>query len=317
MNDLALLKHLYKDDEIEKLIAITKDSDEINHRLFYLHALRKLGEYHIALSYIAEHQMELYNAFGPELIKLHIDSLAEIGDYDQALNVLKQYEAFPYFSLETNEVIAKLREVMQTRRKKEQTNKKYDLLVLERYLASNDENRGLVALNYIRENYSESYIHLLQKFMLDGSREIIRSFILLLLIEYKYNDVVKVKKFGVVHKVVPAKLVEPFARKSFKEIETQLNKLLARDNDLNLENVLRNVFAHHTIYIFPTQIQKADRELISYLYLFVAYNMMGRTTSLEHFALEFKLDEEALINLINKYEFNSFPLYEIHIKKAP
>lgn len=317
MSDLALLKHLYKDDELEKLIAITKNSDEINHRLFYIHALRKLGEYHIALSYISEHQMELYNAFGPELIKLHIDSLAEISDYDQALNVLKQYESFPYFSLETNEVIAKLSDMVQTKRKHEHINKKYDLLVLEKYLASNDENQALIALTYIRENYSDSYIHLLQKFMLDGSREIIRSFILLLLVEQKYDDVVKIKKFDVIHKVVPSKVVDPFARKSFSEIDAELSKLIAADDDLSLGNVVRNIFSHHTIYIFPAQVHKNDRKLISYLYLFVAYNMMGRTTSLENFELDFKLDQGALTTLISKYEFTSFPLYQIHIKTTP
>lgn len=313
MSDTALLKALYEDGEIEKLIAITKNSNDVHHRLFYLHALRKLGEYNIALSYIAEHQMELYSAFGPKLIKLHIDTLFEIKDLDQALNVLKQYETFPYFSLETNEVIAALGSDVQNRRKRQQKSKVYDLKALEHYLNSPDENTALRALRYIENNYSESYLFLLQKTLLDAPSEIVRSFTLLLLIQEGYASEVSIKKFGQILKVIPMTMQEPFVTKSFKALEKEVFSLASSDRDLNLEHVIRNVLYHHMFYIFPFVFKKGDHKLLSHLYLFIAFNMMGRTISLENFMLDFALSENDVKILVEKYKFTSFPLYKIHI----
>ena len=65
--------------------------------------------------------MQLYTNNAAQLIDWHIDILLELDDLDQTLNTLKIYETFPYFSLETNELIAKLGDKVQQKRKKKRT----------------------------------------------------------------------------------------------------------------------------------------------------------------------------------------------------
>ncbi len=312
MNDIKHLEALYEGGEIEKLLTLTSTSSDIQHRLFYLRGLRKIGEFEIALSYISDHQMDLYDAFGPTLIELHIDTLFEVGDLDQALNMLKQYEAFPYFSLETNEVIAKLKAEVQRRRKNKQQEHVYDLLALEQALLMGREDLAMSALNYVGKHYSDSYIGLLQKAMLQAPSEMVRSFTLLLLYEKRYDQVVQIKKFAQIKKVVPSKITDPLKTRNFMKMDETLKALAERDNDSNIKTVLENVFIHHFIHLFPQTVTLKDVDLVAKLYEFTALNMMGRNISFPNFLIEESLDEHMMAQLITKYEFLHFSYFATH-----
>lgn len=300
------IKELYASDDLETLLKLTKGTNDPFLMFYRLKALIKIGEYHIALSYIAENQMELYNFDAPNLIRAHIDLLSELNDLDQALNSLKQYEDFPYFSLETNEIIASLGDKVQKRRKDNFERKQLDLRELERRLFSSDHDLTLSALIYIEKFYSDSYITLLEKVLINASEETLKSYVLYVLKKKEYAKTVKINKHGIILKVNPAKLFEPGETTSQKALYKEVAKIVAQDDDLNFKEVINDLISRHIFTIYPQNYDKKDVIALSQTFHFLALNITGRISSFEEFLNEFAYDVNALLEVREKYYFLPF-----------
>lgn len=300
------LKRLLFNNEIETLLNLTKNSDIPEYRFYYLAGLRKLGEYHIALSYISEYQMELYTFNAPQLIKWHIDILLEINELDQALNVLKQYGNFPYFSLETNEIIATLGEKVQNRRKQNNMRKTYDLPELERRLFASNKEVVFSALNYIDHFYHESYLGLLQKVLLNSDNEITKALIILLLATKGYDEPIKLKKFSQIIKVKPASHPAPGTSKVERKIKLLLDEKSKAAETQNFDKVVHDLFNHYTIFLYPLKFENKDINLIVLILEYYALLMMGHPLEFNEFFSTKDVDINSIISVINKYHFDNF-----------
>lgn len=299
-------ERLLREEGIEELITLTKKSKSVSDKFYYLRALRKIGEFNIALSFISEFQMELYLLDAPLLIELHIDTLVEIDDLNQALNVLKQYESFPYFSLETNELISALQADVKKKRHAKNETKKYDLQALDALFFHGNEQQAFAALNYIERNYNEHYISLLQKVLLDSPSEMIKSFTLILLFEKKCSAKVKINKFKKILNVVPSRLFAPASAKSQQALLKKIVKIGEEDQDLNFQKLITEIYFHHIGFIYPISYQNEDLDNVAHYLQFLALNTIGRTIDFETFFLEYGYKPFDLTILNAKYYFREF-----------
>ncbi len=299
-------ERLLREEKIEALINLTKNSKKTLDKFYYLRALRKIGEFNIALSFISEYQMELYSFNAPLLIELHLDTLVEINDLNQALNVLKQYESFPYFSLETNELISALQAEIKKRRHEKHEAKKYDLQALDTLFFSGNEQQAYAALNYIEKNYNEHYISLLQKVLLNSPSEMIKSFALIMLYEKNYPEHVKINKLNKILKVIPSKLFVPTNGKTQRALHKKITKIGAADKDFNFQKLMSEIFFHHVVYIYPISYHNEDLDDLAHYFQFLALNTIGRTINLTDFLLEYGYNPLNLDDLDEKYHFFSF-----------
>ncbi len=300
------IKALLENNEIEALLTLTKGTRDPLLMHYRLKGLIKLGEYHIALSFISENQMELYTYNAPELIKAHIDILNELKDLDQALNVLKQYEDFPYFSLETNEIIAALGDAVQKARKDNFRYRQLDLLEIERRLFSGDHDLTLSALVYIDKYYHESYITILEKVLLNAEEETLKSYLLYILKQKDHNKTVAINKYGVILKVNPAKLFEPGETTAQKALFKEVDKIIEQDDDINFKGVILDLINRHIFTIYPQNYDKKDVVLLSQTFHYLTLSVTGRMEDFNEFLDTYNYDGDALLYIRDKYYFLPF-----------
>ncbi|OQA79532.1 MAG: hypothetical protein BWY30_00116 [Tenericutes bacterium ADurb.Bin239] len=300
------LTKLFNDGDIETVIALSKNSNDPKVQFFYLAALRYLGEFEIALSFISEQQMKLYNEDAPRLIEWHIDILLELDYLDQALNTLKMYEDFPYFSLETNELIASLGEKVQHKRKLKTMQKNFDLYEIERRLFSRSAELAYSALNYINNNYHEAYVPILKKALLDAPDENTKSLVVFALKNKNFNEVVQVNKFGKLVKCNPALAPDPFATKAWEALSNKMIAISNDDEDMNFGSVASSLMLGHAIYLYPIIYANNDIDGLASAYHFMTLRALGRGRNLIDFANEFNYDLNKIEATLNKYHFDYF-----------
>lgn len=300
------LIELFAEGDIEKVLALTKESKDPEHMFFYLAGLRLIGEYEIALSYIAEHQMELYDFDAPRLIKWHVDILLELDDLNQALNVIKTYHTFPYFSLETNELISSLGDKIQQKRKNRDKKMKLDLFELERRLLADNPDLAYSALTYMNTNFHDAYYALYKRALLDAPLEDVKSFILFVLKEKKYNETLQVNKFGNLMKINPATAPDPFNTKAGSKLVEQIEDALLNDESGQVEEVADAIVPAHAFFIYPITYELQDVEALVETYCFIIYESMGRVKSVDEFVTLYGGNKETIEKMLNKYHFEYF-----------
>ncbi|MFA5660232.1 MAG: hypothetical protein WC968_02420 [Bacilli bacterium] len=300
------LKELLRKGDIETLLKLTKNSEDPVSAFFYIAGLRQIGEYQIALSYISEHQMELYNTNAPQLIEWHIDILLELNELDQALNILKQYDTFPYFSLETNELITRLSDKVQKKRKEKYEQRHITLPVIEKRLLSMSEELMLSAVQYLDTYYHESYEILLGKVLREAPLELTKSLVLFLLRQKGSKSQFKVHKFDQIITADITKLQEPLNIKAVQHIIASLKDLTAKEKEVNFFKNSLDLFNQHLLFYYPLSYTLKDvPHIAEYLY-YLTTNMMGNHLTLEDFSLEHDFNLEALLRIEKKYYFDKF-----------
>lgn len=292
--------------EIDKVIALSKGSKDPEIQFFYLAALRYLGEYQIALSFISENQMQLYTNNAPQLIDWHIDILLELDDLDQALNTLKIYETFPYFSLETNELIAKLGDKVQQKRKEKNRQHKFDLFELERRLLCRNVELAFSAVSYMVSNFHEAYIALFKRALLDAPINNVKSIIIFALKELKHNETVQVNKFGKLIKVNPATAPDPFKTKGGAKLIKKMQEVAALDDYNQFSEVADSLITGHAMYIYPLTYEVKDVDGLVDAYLYYIYRALGCINNVNEYIEEHGLNAETLFAIFTKYHFTYF-----------
>lgn len=302
------LEKLLASNQLEKLVLLTKGVNEPLFRLYYIKALVKLGDYRIALSEILENSMELYSFNALEIIKTHINILRELKEFDQALNVLKMYEDYPYISQEVNELIYSLIERVQGWRSYETKKKVLTLQEIERRLLSSNADLTLGALQYISTNYHESYVTLLQKVLLSEVRPYTKSLILFLLKDVNYAFPLKVEKFGKLTKYTPKTGFDPYRESNLKKFSPYLKFSGDDEHDITLSNTAYSIMRGHLLYLYPFVVNAKDIPLVSEIYKFLAINALGADKSLDAHIYDYKLNKDQVYEVFEKYYFHSFDI---------
>ncbi len=241
------LKSLMDRKEYELVVKLTENSTDMNYLFYRISAFLALGRGEEALKTIKDNRKILENDLSL-LMKIHIEILCLLNNFDEAYEELKYYENLPYVSQQVEEVLRDLPKFIREEEKRSLSSKELSNDDLRKRLQSSDQNVVLPALDTVRERDVTMFLYDIQKILVDFPKQAIRSFALLLLVQKHIDKEMDFNHIGQVIKVNPSKLEPPFIGDEFnnflRELQSELRNPAANENAIQ-------ILSSYIIYTYP------------------------------------------------------------------
>ncbi len=263
------LKSLMDRKEYEMVIKLTENSSDMNYLFYRVSAFLALGKGKDALSVIEINRHILQNDMSL-LVKIHIEILCLLGEFDNAYKELQYYQNQPYVSQEVEELLRDLPNYIREEERKLYFSKDLTDDKLKAKLLSKEQNDVLAALDLVRNRDINSYLPQIEKIMIDYSKQVVRSFALLLLVDKKIDKEIKFNHVGEIITVNPTKLEPPFVGEEFNAF---LRQMQSEFKNPAVSQDTTQILSSYIIYIYPEKITSQSDILlealrnISYKYL--------------------------------------------------
>lgn len=284
------LKSLLDSKQYDLVLKLTETSTSSNDLFYRISAFIFLGKYEDALYVIQDHQ-EILESNLPALINAHINLLCVLGRFEQAYTVLDYYNNLPYQSQVVEEILRKMPKVIEAEEKKQTTYKFYSDEEIEQMLRSDKFEDVLLALDTIKNRDILSFLPILKELLVSGSKEVIKSYILMMLVKKEVDrDLVIVKK-GKEIKVNPKHLIPPFIGEIFDGVVKGFDKEF---KDSTLSQIATQLFSQYTIYIYPEEYPYSVKEYLAAFYLLAKDYASSMNSDLSSLSFINELDLEKI-----------------------
>lgn len=284
------LKSLLDSKQYDLVLKLTETSISSNDLFYRISAFIFLGKYEDALYVIQDHQ-EILESNLPALINAHINLLCVLGRFEQAYTVLDYYNNLPYQSQVVEEILRKMPKVIEAEEKKQTTYKFYSDEEIEQMLRSDKFEDVLLALDTIKNRDILSFLPILKELLVSNSKEVIKSYILMMLVKKEVDrDLVIVKK-GKEIKVNPKHLIPPFIGEIFDGVVKGFDKEF---KDSTLSQIATQLFSQYTIYIYPEEYPYSVKEYLAAFYLLAKDYASSMNSDLSSLSFINELDLEKI-----------------------
>jgi len=284
------LKSLLDSKQYDLVLKLTETSTSSNDLFYRISAFIFLGKYEDALYVIQDHQ-EILESNLPALINAHINLLCVLGRFEQAYTVLDYYNNLPYQSQVVEEILRKMPKVIEAEEKKQTTYKFYSDEEIEQMLRSDKFEDVLLALDTIKNRDILSFLPILKELLVSNSKEVIKSYILMMLVKKEVDrDIVIVKK-GKEIKVNPKHLIPPFMGEIFDGVIKGFDKEF---KDSTLSQIATQLFSQYTIYIYPKEYPYSIKEYLAAFYLLAKDYASSMNSDLSSLSFINELDLEKI-----------------------
>lgn len=284
------LKSLLDSKQYDLVLKLTETSTSSNDLFYRISAFIFLGKYEDALYVIQDHQ-EILESNLPALINAHINLLCVLGRFEQAYTVLDYYNNLPYQSQVVEEILRKMPKVIEAEEKKQTTYKFYSDEEIEQMLRSDKFEDVLLALDTIKNRDILSFLPILKELLVSNSKEVIKSYILMMLVKKEVDrDLVIVKK-GKEIKANPKHLIPPFIGEIFDGVVKGFDKEF---KDSTLSQIATQLFSQYTIYIYPEEYPYSVKEYLAAFYLLAKDYASSMNSDLSSLSFINELDLEKI-----------------------
>ena len=284
------LKSLLDNKQYDLVLKLTETSTSSNDLFYRISAFIFLGKYEDALYVIQDHQETLESNL-PALINAHINLLCVLGRFEQAYTVLDYYNNLPYQSQVVEEILRKMPKIIEAEEKKQTTYKFYSDEEIEQMLRSDKFEDVLLALDTIKNRDILSFLPILKELLVSDSKEVIKSYILMMLVKKEVDrDLVIVKK-GKEIKVNPKHLIPPFIGEIFDGVVKGFDKEF---KDSTLSQIATQLFSQYTIYIYPEEYPYSVKEYLAAFYLLAKDYASSMNSDLSSLSFINELDLEKI-----------------------
>lgn len=284
------LKSLLDSKQYDLVLKLTETSTSSNDLFYRISAFIFLGKYEDALYVIQDHQ-EILESNLPALINAHINLLCVLGRFEQAYTVLDYYNNLPYQSQVVEEILRKMPKIIEAEEKKQTTYKFYSDEEIEQMLRSDKFEDVLLALDTIKNRDILSFLPILKELLVSNSKEVIKSYILMMLVKKEVDrDLVIVKK-GKEIKVNPKHLIPPFIGEIFDGVVKGFDKEF---KDSTLSQIATQLFSQYTIYIYPEEYPYSVKEYLAAFYLLAKDYASSMNSDLSSLSFINELDLEKI-----------------------
>lgn len=284
------LKSLLDSKQYDLVLKLTETSTSSNDLFYRISAFIFLGKYEDALYVIQDHQETLESNL-PALINAHINLLCVLGRFEQAYTVLDYYNNLPYQSQVVEEILRKMPKIIEAEEKKQTTYKFYSDEEIEQMLRSDKFEDVLLALDTIKNRDILSFLPILKELLVSDSIEVIKSYILMMLVKKEVDrDLVIVKK-GKEIKVNPKHLIPPFIGEIFDGVVKGFDKEF---KDSTLSQIATQLFSQYTIYIYPEEYPYSVKEYLAAFYLLAKDYASSMNSDLSSLSFINELDLEKI-----------------------
>lgn len=245
------LKSLMDRKDYELVIKLTENSQDINYLFYRISAFLALGKGERALSTI-KHNRKILEGDLSLLVKIHIEILCLLNNFDEAYEELRYYENLPYVSQQVEEVLREMPKFIREEEKKSVSSKELSNDELRKMLNSHDQNVVLPALDLVRDRDINMFMPSIEKILVKFPKQSIRSFALLLLVQKHINKDVAFDHMGDVIAVNPSSLEPPFIGSEFNDFLRELQKELK--DPAASENAIQ-ILSSYIIYTYPIKLE--------------------------------------------------------------
>lgn len=291
------LKSLMDRKDYELVIKLTENSIDLNYLFYRISAFLALGRGEEALSVIKNNR-KILEADLPLLMKIHIEILCLLSNFDEAYEEIKYYENLPYVSQEVEEVLRDLPKYIRQQEKNSLSSNFVSNDELKKRLASDDQNVVLPSLDLLRDRDINMFLDDIQRILKDFPKQSIRSFALLLLVQKSINKDFKFNHMGEEIIVNPSKLEPPFIGDEFnsfvRELQNELKNPAANENAIQ-------ILSSYIIYTYPIKLEINYAVLIEALRsISFEYLRIDEEKSLSTRCQEKGIDEKEVSELIRR-----------------
>ena len=291
------LKSLMDRKDYELVIKLTENSQDINYLFYRISAFLALGKGERALSTI-KHNRKILEGDLSLLIKIHIEILCLLNNFDEAFEELRYYENLPYVSQQVEEVLREMPKFIREEEKKSVASRELSNEELAKRLASNDQDVVLPALDLLRDRDVNMFMPAVEKILVKFPKQSIRSFALLLLVQKKIDRDVAFNHMGETIAINPSRLEPPFIGSEFNDFLRELQKEL-RDPAAN-ENAIQ-ILSSYIIYTYPIKLEVSYAVLIEALRA-IAFEYLQNSgeIALSERCSQKRIDEKEVRELIHR-----------------
>ena len=299
------LKSLMDKRQYDLVIKLTEDSQDMNYLFYRISALLATGRGEEALSVIKKNR-EILQGDLTLLMKVHIEILCLLNNFDEAYEEVKYYENLPYVSQEVEEIIRELPKLVREEEKKSLSSRELSNDALKERLKSNDETVVLPALDMVRGRDINMFLPDIQRIMLSFPKQSIRSFALLLLVQKKIDKELSFNHIGKAIKINPSQLEPPFIGNEFNDFVRALQNEL-KDPVVSEDAV--QILSSYIIYMYPEKLDiKYDLLIEALRNISEEYLQIENKTPLSARCALKGIDEKEVLDLIQRIKeaINSF-----------
>ena len=296
------LKTLMDNKSYELVIKLTENSRDPISLFYRISALLAVGQSQNALQVIEINRFILQEKLAL-LIKFHIEILCLLRRFDDAYNELEYYKNLPYESQEVEEILQAMpkyirKEEMASASGPHQLDEED---IKKRLLCDNDEE-VLAALDDIKASPINNYLIYILKLMRSHSRQVIRSFALLLLVNQKYDKEVDFLHFDKLIKVVPSSLEEPFIIPGYGTIDKLSYALQSEYHDPSIAQNALQLISSYILYIYPQKISFTKDEIVVIFGYLAKKLLLIDNSDLEKVCFEKGLDYQKVLSDMKQIE---------------
>lgn len=293
------LKTLMDKKNYDLVIKLTTESDIPNDLFYRVASFVALNKPEDALKTI-ESKRTILETQLPILMKMHIELLVAMNRFEKAKEEMNHYENLPYFSQEAEERIKSLKQYIQKAEKDSYHSTALDEDKIREYLSSDKEEIVLAGLQSLKDKDLRIYIKDIEKMMISTKKQSIRSFALMTLVDWKYDQKVKFLHEDTIMEVIPKDLKQPFVADEFKEA---IQKMTVKYKDPVIVNNSINVLSTYIIYNYPTVVKfDCDEMLEALLEISIRYLGIKDYEPLEKRCFKEKIDPIKVQIIIEKIE---------------
>ncbi len=292
------LKTLIDQKKYDLVLKLTESSENANDLFYRISALIYLGRYEDALFVIQDHQKVLETNLA-SLINAHINLLCVLGRFDQAYTVLDYYSNLPYQNQVVEEILRKMPQVIELEEKKQTTVRFYDDEQIESYLKSDKDEDVLVGLDTIRNRDIFTFLPLLSDLMVNHPNQMIRSYILMMLVQKEVDRPLKMKSLDEIIDVNPKHINPPFTSAVFNET---VKRIETDFKDPSLAQSATQLLSEYEIYTYPRSLKDAPKDLSIALYLIAREYANSPLEDLDGYLDALELDKEIITKLKDKIQ---------------
>ena len=301
------LKTLLQKEQYDLVIKLTENSNDPDSLIDCVIALVAVGQFEKALD-IIKNKRDVLKKQLELLIKLHIEILCLLNRFDEAFEELEYYKELPYESQLVEEALLSMPAYIRNAERAAYGPRPQDDEELNKKLLSENEDEVLGALDEIKFQPVDRYLPNILVLLKSHSRQVIRTFALLLLLKDKYDKEVEFLKGDQIVKVVPSSLPEPFVVPGFRDVNAVTSALQKEFRDPTVTQNAIQTLSSYLLYNYPDQYTLTKNETIIVFGYIAKHLLQIDSSDLEKVCLQKGLDYSKTDKLIKDIleELNNF-----------
>ena len=278
------LDSLFEKKQYLLVASLTKDSKDPKERFLRVSSLVILSKIDEALDDIEQYNEMLFKAYPKQIMKLHFELLFSKKLFDESKLALKRYESYPYVSQEVEEYLREIKERIPNEEHPKSNGEYIPIDKVLEILEIGTDNGEISRVVFSLKNYNINiYIDSLKIFLTRSDvHPNFKTYALILLVDQKFDEEIRVKLHDKNEFVNPSKLNPPFMSKQFNEICKQIT--MKADKNMSVIETALHLFNCYIIDTYPNEIYNENLNDMSDCFIELSKEYLGQSAS--------KLNEE-------------------------